>query len=103
MCKVTNNTTDANFTCLQDIVALIPSQVFKAFGEPLEGDGEKVTAEWIFESDEGHIVTLYDWRSIPSALGAKDSDDPLVFHIGAHGSEGVALFKEWLRQNSFVK
>jgi hypothetical protein len=33
------------------------------FGMPnFEGDGDKVTVEWVLEDDQGNKFTIYDWK-----------------------------------------
>ena len=48
---------------------------------------DKVRYEWLFISDDGRGVTLYDWKSY--------SDKPNVWHIGGMTQEITVSFKEW--------
>ena len=99
MFTVTNNTLDANYTCLQAEVTLPARATFDLLGEPLEGDGHKVSAEWILQDESGHVVTLYDWKAVPDALSQQESDEPFTFHIGGHDSMTASNFKDWLVKN----
>jgi hypothetical protein len=99
MFTVTNNTLDANYTCLQAEVSLPALATFQLLGEPLDGDGEKVTVEWILEDDRGHIATLYDWKASPCASSQRDSLESFTFHIGGHDSMTASKFKDWLIKN----
>ncbi len=99
MFTVTNDTINANFTCLQAQVSLPARATFELLGEPLDGDGEKVTVEWILEDENGHVVTLYDWKATPSAATQRDSSEPFVFHIGGYESMTASKFKDWLIKN----
>jgi len=99
MFTVTNNTLDANFTCLQAEIALPPRATFHLLGTPIDGDGEKVSVEWILQDEYGHVVTLYDWKASPSAIAVAESDEPFIFHIGGHDSMTASKFKDWLVKN----
>lgn len=63
------------------------------FGKPGDGDGDKVTTEWliVFEDAEGSSipVTIYDWK-----YGSQPSLDTVYqWHIGGFSSAAVeALF-----------
>lgn len=55
----------------------------------IESGTEKVAAEWVFENQDGHVVTLYDWK------GSSLIDE---WHVGAHDSTTAHLFELWLSQ-----
>ena len=37
--------------------------IVKVFGEPIEGDGYKVDAEWDIKWNDGTISTIYNWKN----------------------------------------
>ena len=65
-----DNYNEISGTYLQGYVRAYFSELVAAFGEPLEGDGEKTQAEWVlvFEvpQDDGYadrvVATIYDWK-----------------------------------------
>ena len=71
--------------------------IFETFGRPtwesrlsdVEEGNEKVLEEWVFENQEGRVVTLYDWKL--SSL--RDQ-----WHIGAHDATTAHLFEIWLSE-----
>lgn len=54
----------------------------KVFGPPRYEDTieEKVQAEWVFETDEGEVFTIYDWKEYRSY----GLTEPILWHVGAH-------------------
>jgi hypothetical protein len=70
-------------------VQLGPASVVRCFGKGFDGDGFKVSREWVFR--RGHLVfTLYDWKSTalyergmwtPDELWA--SEWPFDLHVGS--------------------
>jgi len=53
----------ANGTCLQTTVLASYKQLEKLFGFPnCEGDEYKVSTEWNLVSEDGKVVTLYDYK-----------------------------------------
>jgi hypothetical protein len=44
-------------------VMISPKILVQVFGEPDSGDDYKVSGEYVFESEDGKIFTLYDWKS----------------------------------------
>jgi hypothetical protein len=80
---------DGNGTHLQGHVSLTYSDIKEAFGEGFS-DGEKVTQEWVFESDTGAVFTLYDWKN--------DSTPTCEYrwHIGGHSDKELEKFIAWI-------
>ncbi len=56
----------------------------KVFGPPHYEDGpeEKVQAEWVFETQEGDVFTIYDWKEYRHYSPQK----AIEWHVGAHTS-----------------
>ena len=106
MFEVTNNIMDANYTCLQGNVEASPTLLCELLGEPLNGDGYKVTMEWILSDQDGNIATIYDWKATsdyngdgPTAKELRESPTPHDFNIGAHDYDTALMFKDWLKKN----
>lgn len=91
-------------TSLKGYIEANYQKLVQILGEPLEGDGYKVSGEWYIEADNGAVVTLYDWKS----TDLYDCDYPTVeefrqqpsaiFNIGGNDQYTAQLFKEWLEE-----
>lgn len=77
-----------------------------AFGPPTEGDGYKVSTEWIFTDSQGKAYTLYDWKktnrydpSLPGVLVFRALPE-YEWHVGAEGdiTKFIAFLEERLGQ-----
>ena len=93
----------SNGSSLQSGVTIVPSRVVDLFGSPDDSDGYKVSMEWLFEDEEGNVVTLYDWKStslyeegLPSPVSVINSVHPLHLHVGAHDYQTAVKFVDWL-------
>jgi hypothetical protein len=90
--KANVNGTSFHGTTIEVAPGLLLDRLGKAHYEDLDG---KVNLEWQFESDEGEVFTLYDYKE-----GKLDALKPIEFHIGSR-SENRDLegdFKEWLQE-----
>lgn len=78
----------------------------KIFGETtyeVDSFDGKVTHEWVFETTEGYVFTLYDWK-----MYRELSDwEQIEWHIGAHNPYramvGEHLLEKTLRQERKVR
>ena len=92
----------ANGTCLQGYIQFPPKALVMIFGEPDESDGYKVSGEYVFEDDNGNVITLYDWKSTslydsgPSPQDFWNSEQMYNFHIGGHNKDDVKSFQVFL-------
>ena len=102
----------ANGTHLYADVALSPAGIIRAFGPGGEGDGFKVSRQWVFR--KGTLVfTLYDWKSTSlydSRLRSPEdlwtSTEPFTLHVGSKHSatgEDVDDFVKYLKRQVSVK
>lgn len=74
----------------RDVTINIPKMI-ALFGEPDQGDGYKVSMEWIFnDTQHGGSLTLYDWRltslygsGLPSPQDLRRG--PVIMNIGSGG------------------
>ena len=72
-------TTDANRngTSLQGYITATYAELVDKFGEPEDG-GDKTTAEWALEFEDGTVATIYDWKTYETPMGT------YAWHIGGH-------------------
>lgn len=74
----------ANGTSLRGYFTATYNEVVAKFGEPLEGEGHKVTVEWIVVFEDDTVATIYDWKS----ESPKDTPDEIYeWHIGGHNQK----------------
>ena len=82
MAKQTNQS--ANGTSFHDVtIKASVNQLINGSGEPhwVNNTGEdKVNFEFIFETEEGDVFTIYDWKHYRSL----DLDEIIEWHIGSH-------------------
>ena len=74
--KSANGTSFHNTTITTSI-----NELTRVLGEPsYTGDfsEDKVTVEWICETIEGEVVTIYDWKEYRWI----DKDEKIEFHLG---------------------
>jgi len=63
---ITHNDTDKWFVGGTSLVGYITcnyEHIVKVFGEPSEGDGYKVDAEWDIKWNDGTVSTIYNWKN----------------------------------------
>ena len=90
-----------------DEVAIVPADVVHCFGQGGDGDGFKVSRQWVFR--KGNLIfTLYDWKSTslydidmwsPESLWK--CEEPFDLHVGSKNpatEKDVAEFIEYLRR-----
>lgn len=61
-------------------------QLKQALGEPQFSDNygnDKVNFEWIMETNEGEVFTIYDWKE----YRVLEEDEIIEWHIGSHTIE----------------
>ncbi len=88
---------EANGTCLQGYVDVSYDRLVEVFGEPSDGDGYKVDAEWVLKID-GIICTIYNYKDGKNYLGSdgmtvKDIRD---WYIGGFNKDAVTKVQEAL-------
>ena len=54
---------DPTGTYLQTHIDAIYKDLVTILGKPEDGEGYKVSGEWILTDSDGNVVTLYDWKS----------------------------------------
>ena len=93
-------------------VKLVPKQLVEQFGQPEQFDEYKVSGQYRFVDDEGHVYTLYDWKctslyndridegiesEFPPPNEFWAGQRPVEFHIGGTTECDIGAFKVWLR------
>jgi hypothetical protein len=78
-------------TCLQSEIVAKFSTLKKIFGEPLDGDGEKVDAEWVIEFEDGTVATIYNYKDgkIYNGRSGIATTKLTDWHIGGIDSKSV--------------
>jgi predicted dehydrogenase len=88
--KSTDNYNALNGTSLQGYVRTTYAQLVELFG-PGIGAGDKTTAEWILEFDDGTVATIYDWKELETPT------DVYNWHVGGkRGAMVVAMVQDAL-------
>jgi hypothetical protein len=72
-----------NGTSLQGKIVTTYARLVEMFGEPDFTNGDKVTAEWCLEFEDGTVATIYDWKYGETPMGEA------VWNIGGKNSEAV--------------
>jgi len=88
-----------NFGSLKGYVRTDFQRLCEIFGPPTFGPfdytRDKVTCEWKIKTDEGLLVTIYDWKMEATPLGLYD------WHIGGHAFDNVEWVGKQLRQEAW--
>jgi hypothetical protein len=72
-------------TSLQGFFECTFNDVVAKFGEPIEGDGDKTTVEWVIKFEDGSVGTIYDYKAGQSPQYFPD--DLYNWHIGGHSKK----------------
>jgi len=77
----------------------------RILGKPEESAEDKVSGSWTIVSEDGDVITLYDWKStnryaegLPSVEAFRSSPIPQEFNIGARSLMVALEFKEALEK-----
>lgn len=84
--KLSPNATAAGSSFHGTYIMTTATQIADKFG-PAHRSGDKVDHEWVFETDDGDAVTLYDWK----AYGKPSTE----FHVGGHSKHATERFAMW--------
>ena len=83
-------------TSLSGYVDTTYAALKEMFGEPEEGDGYKVDAEWVLEFKDGTVVTIYNYKDGVNYLGAEEgieTQNITDWHIGGGNNAEIKLLK----------
>jgi hypothetical protein len=91
-------TTDANAngTSLQGYITAYFHQLVEVFGQPDITRGDKTTAEWCLEFEDGTVATIYDWKEYDTPMGKYS------WHIGGNSNLAVDRVVDTFRQGARV-
>lgn len=67
----------------------------KLFGQPSDGDGYKVDAEWDVEFSDGTVATIYNWKDGKNYCGSHGTPKTKItdWHIGGMSKKAVELIQ----------
>jgi hypothetical protein len=86
---------DANGTHLQGYMQAYYHQLVGVFGEPTDS-GDKTTAEWCLQFEDGTVATIYDWKEYETPMGRYN------WHIGGTSPQAVARVTRAFKQGATV-
>jgi len=87
---------DANMTSLQGYMPARYEELVTVFGEPTDS-GDKTTAEWALEFEDGTVATIYDWKEYSTPMYTYN------WHIGGMSKLAVARVQQAFRQGVKAK
>jgi hypothetical protein len=103
--RLSTNADASNVSGLADI-ELLPIDLVEMFGKPSEGDGKKVSGEFIFANDKGDVFTIHDWKATTLFWGEDSGcltpeefwqDDEIhTFYVGGNNRKRLSIFMKWL-------
>lgn len=93
---------DANFWvggCLQGEIVAEYADLKKLLGQPTDGDGYKVDAEWDIEFEDGTMATIYNWKDGKNYNGKSGTPKTQIrdWHVGGDSQRSVELVEELLK------
>ena len=87
---------NASGTCLQGYIRAYYHQLVEVFGEPDLTNGDKVTAEWCLDFEDGTVATIYDWKEYETPMGLYQ------WHIGGNSQEAVDRVTDTFTERAFA-
>lgn len=93
MSFVTHNQANIGISgsCLQGYINASYSELRELFGEPTDGDGYKVDAEWDLRFDDGTVATVYNWKDGPNYCGEAGTPVQEIreWHVGGNTKKAL--------------
>jgi len=91
-----------NKTCLQGYVNTSYKNLVKKLGQPTDGDGYKIDAEWDIEFPNGEVGTIYNWKDGHNYNDGMGMDVKYIknWNIGGHSPKVVSLIGDLLGCNT---
>ena len=87
------NKCNASGTSLMGYITTDYATLTGLFGHPHMSDGDKVTAEWCFETDFGTVFTIYDYKEERTPL------ELYAWHVGGANKSALLVLREYLALN----
>ncbi len=96
--KTTSNWDEIGCTSLMGYVDTSYKQLKKVFGDPDEGDGYKVDAEWNIVFEDGTVATIYNYKDGKNYNGPSGTATTKItdWHIGGCDEKAVERVYEAL-------
>lgn len=91
---------DANGTYLQGYIETKYKDLKRLFGEPEDGDGYKIDAEWIIKFEDNTIATIYNHKDGKNYRGEEGIpiNEIELWHIGGFEKKAIDYIKELLKK-----
>jgi len=70
------------------------NQIIGAIGKDHRGESDKVTMEWLFEDENGDVVTLYDYK----ANACQYPTAQILWSVGGFRKDVAHEFSKWLQE-----
>jgi hypothetical protein len=88
-----------NGTYLQGSITTTYAKLKALFGQPHNGDGYKVDAEWELEFADGTIATIYNWKDGKNYNGKDGLPKTKItdWHIGGNDKKAIQKLEELLK------
>ena len=91
---------------LRGHIAVTYSMLVEMFGNPMQGDGDKVQVEWVVEfydevEDEYVLATIYDWKQYD-----RKPQQIVEWNVGGFKSSAVTLLEKAIGEyyaNKYIK
>ena len=104
--RTTTEFSRAAGSCFKSYLTADYKELVRLFGEPTNGDGYKVQAEWIviLPDDDGleHVATIYDWKQGMAYWGIEGEGIPpemvKEWHIGGRSYRAVELLNAYIEE-----
>lgn len=96
--NISNNICGTSWFGLELIAT--PQEIINALEEPHyidEEGGDKTTMEWDYETEDGLVFTIYDWKEY-DCPPSQNYDKMYHFHIGVKDSSDHARVKAILKE-----
>jgi hypothetical protein len=86
-------------THLQGEITTTYAQLKALFGQPHDGDGYKVDAEWEIEFADGTVATIYNWKDGKNYNGKHGLPKTKItdWHIGGNDKKAIQKLEELLK------
>lgn len=90
-----------NGTSLKGYISIDYATLVELFGQPEEGDGYKVDAEWVLQFSNGVVATIYNWKDGRNYCGDEglDVEDICDWHIGGKSAMAERTVEQYIAQH----
>ena len=94
-----------NGTCLQGYITCDYKTLKKIFGNPENGDGYKVDAEWLIQFNDGVVATIYNYKDGKNYCGRNGLAKKHLtdWHIGGKSAMAERTVEQYIEQYFALK